>query len=161
MDYVEIINIVAYVLCVVLFALALFFRVKGKTVGAVSELIAMAESTELLGHEKMALVVSNLYDRVPAAFRGILTKEVLEKIAQGIFDWMRKYANAFVAANTDGSGNELTETNAELMDALVQRLVALSPVALRGIAISLGVDVAGMSDEDVVKAILVACFKKS
>ena len=161
MDCVQVINIVAYVLCVVLFAVALFFKIKGNVVGAVSELIAMAEETNLAGSEKMAMVVSKLAEKVPAAFKGFLTEERLQEIAQWIFDWMRKYAVAYIHSHEDYPEvdmGEIEDTNSALLEDMVNKLSTLSVEALKEMAQKLGIDVSGMSDEEILKAIVLACL---
>ena len=75
--------------------LMLYFKVKGNLTEGVSELIALAEKTGLPGNEKMAQVVEAMYERVPKWLKKILNKYELEKIAQWVFDWMRKYADAY------------------------------------------------------------------
>lgn len=165
MTYVQIINIVCYVLCVVLFGVMLYFKIRGNAVGAVSELIAMAEETDLAGSEKMALVVSKLYERIPAAFKGFLTEEKLQEIAQWVFDWMRKYALAYIDGHEehpeepDMTGIE--DTNHELLEDMINRLSTLSIGALKEMAGKLGIDISCMNDEEILKAIILACLIKN
>ena len=158
MNYVQIINIVAYVLCVALFAFVLYYKIKGKVVGAVSELIAMAEETGLPGREKMYKVVEGLSEYVPAALRGIFTPERLEDIAQWIFDWMRKYAVAFIDTHEHGAEGEMESTNAAMMQDMINRLSVLGKDALRELAIKSGINVEDKSDEEILKAIVLALF---
>lgn len=78
-------------------ALLLYFRTRGDVLGEVSKLIAECEETDDCGAVKMYNVVSVLYDMVPTPLQKIFTKQRLESIAQYIFDWMRKYADAYCA----------------------------------------------------------------
>lgn len=165
MNYAQIINIVAFVLCIILYAVALFFRVKGNVVGAVSELIAMAEATGLTGPEKMALVVAQLYNRIPAAFKGVLSENRLEAIAQWTFDWMKKYANTYIEVHKDSPENpdlsEFKDLNMELAADLVTQLMQMGSVSLRSLAVRLGIEVEGLTDNEIVKAIVLTCLEKS
>ena len=164
MNYTQIISIVAYVACVAIFAVALYFKVKGNVVGAVSELIAMAETTELAGKEKMALVVSQLYNQIPAPFKGILTESTLESIAQWIFDWMRKYANAYIESHKDYPEVDteiIKDTNMQMAADLVDQLANMGSVGLRSLAVKFGIEVEGMTDEEVIKAVIMACLEKA
>ena len=43
----------------------------------------------------MAQVVDAMYEKVPAWLKKILNKYELEKIAQWVFDWMRRYADSY------------------------------------------------------------------
>jgi len=164
MNYVQIINIIAYVGCVALFGVALYFKVKGNAVGAVSELIAMAENTDLAGPEKMAMVVSRLYEMIPAAFKKILNEETLQGIAQWIFDWMKKYAKAYIHSHADDPDNpdlgEITIVNEDLMTDIVTRLVNMGADGLAAYATECGIDPTGMTESDLVRAIILACIIK-
>ena len=125
MTAMEIIEIIIVLLCVSAYGFMLYFRVKGNLVGAVSELIALAEKTGLSGSEKMAQVVDALYCKVPAWLRKIFTKERLQDIAQWIFDWMRKYADTYVEmAKDDTTDAELKETAVEVGTEAIAELVA-------------------------------------
>lgn len=92
MDASEILCLVLFIIAIVIFVAALYFKHKGNIFGVISELIAFAEGTGLTGPEKMNMVIDNLFDRVPSMFQSLLTKEVLRTIAQYIFDCMKKYA---------------------------------------------------------------------
>lgn len=96
MNFLHIIEIIIVVICAVTYGLMLYFKVKGNITAGVSELIAMAEQTGLFGTEKMAQVVSGLYEKVPGFFKKFLSEDRLEKIAQNIFDWMRQYADEYI-----------------------------------------------------------------
>ena len=92
MTFFTIFSIVVIVLFITAMLAAAYFALKAVLTGDVSQLVALAEMTSLPGPEKMAQVVASMYQHVPKAFRAILTEERLEAIAQGIFNWMRKYA---------------------------------------------------------------------
>lgn len=98
MDLYDVLGIAAVLIALLLGVLAFYFRAKGNAVEMIAELIALAEQEAgKTGPEKMGMVVDWLYDTVPAAFRGILTKEVLQRIAQGVFNWVRRYAMEYLA----------------------------------------------------------------
>ena len=120
---IDIIEIIITVLCCITFALMVYFKVRGNILGGVSELIALAEQTGLAGSEKMSQVVESLYDKVPAFLKGVLNKDRLQKIAQWIFDWMRKYADAYTDAKALSNADEACdkigkEAAAELLAAI-------------------------------------------
>ena len=124
----------------------------------------MAEETNLIGSEKMALVVSKLHAMVPAAFKAYFSEERLEKMAQWVFDWMRKYAVAYIHSHENDPENpDLTEihtANEELTADMINKLSALSSEALKELAKKIDIPVDGMSDSDIIKAILFACVIK-
>lgn len=165
-----IVNIVIIILCVVTYALMLYFRVKGDVTGAVSELIALAESTGLTGKEKMAQVVAALYKKVPAALKKILNEDRLESIAQWIFDWMRKYADNYIEATAkaeegqsdDAVQRAIDEVHCEAIAALVSELFNLTLPLLKEKAESYGVSLDGLETrKDIIKAITKALIAGS
>ena len=79
MNVFDILEIVIVALCAITYGFMLYFKVKGNVLGAVSELIALAEETGLAGSEKMAKVVDELYEKVPGPLKRVLNKECLEK----------------------------------------------------------------------------------
>lgn len=87
--------IVFAVIVFVIGGLTAYFKTKSSITDMVSFLIAQAEDTALSGSEKMQQVVSILYSKVPPVFRSVLTTDVLEEIAQRIFDYTKKYAVAW------------------------------------------------------------------
>lgn len=98
MNPYDVLGILAVVLWVIFLVVSLYYRAKGNAVGMIAELIALAEQEAgKTGPEKMGLVVNWLYDMIPAAFRGILTKPVLQEIAQRVFNWTRRYALEYLA----------------------------------------------------------------
>jgi len=92
---ISVLEILIVIICAVTYGLMLYFKVKGNITEGVSELIALAEKTGLPGNEKMAQVVDAMYEKVPAWLKKILNKYELEKIAQWVFDWMRRYADSY------------------------------------------------------------------
>lgn len=103
---ISLLEILIVIICAVTYGLMLYFKVKGNLTEGVSELIALAEKTGLPGNEKMAQVVEAMYEKVPKWLKKILNKYELEKIAQWVFDWMRKYADAY---KEEASYEETTE----------------------------------------------------
>lgn len=96
----DIIAIVSVVFDIAIIVAMFYYQAKGDVMGIVSQLIAVAEKTGKPGVEKMALVVDAMYQKLPAPFRGILSKEKLQLIAQSVFDWTRQYALEYLAAKT-------------------------------------------------------------
>lgn len=131
MTFFTIFSIVVIALFITAMLAAAFFALKAVLTGDVSQLVALAEMTSLPGPEKMAQVVASMYQHVPKAFRAILTEERLEAIAQGIFNWMRKYAEEYISAIKKPepeqevkkiSEEAIAETIAELLNMTAQAL---------------------------------------
>lgn len=167
MTAMEIVEIIIVLLCVIAYGFMLYFKVKGNVVGAVSELIALAEKTGLPGSEKMAQVVDALYTKVPAWLRKIFTKERLQDIAQWIFDWMRKYADTYVEmAKDDTTDAELKETAVEVgteaIADLVTQLMNAGLQELHDLAVEKGVFTDGLkTKKDYAQAIIKAVLNKA
>lgn len=162
MSVLEIVNAVIIALCVITYALMLYFKVKGNVVGAVSELIALAEATGLTGKEKMAQVVAALYEKVPRVLKRFLNEERLESIAQWIFDWMRKYADNYIEANTkaEESGDPaeveqaVAQVNREALADLIAGLFNLTLPMLKAKAEEYGIDTEHLETKrEVIRAI--------
>lgn len=54
MDFLSVLEIIVVVICAITYGFMLFFKVRGNVLGAVSELIALAEASGLTGSEKMS-----------------------------------------------------------------------------------------------------------
>lgn len=157
----QIITIISFILAVACFAWGLYQKVKGNATAASSEFIAQVESTGLLGPEKMALVVGWLYDMIPAPFKKILNKETLEGLAQKIFDYMKRYANAYIEAH-NGKGKEAYEpVNDDLAADVARKLSGLGTVGLKALAVNMNIDVTGKTDAELIKAIVYLVMEKA
>ena len=167
MTAIEIVEIIIVLLCVAAYGFMLYFKVKGNVVGAVSELIALAEKTGLPGSEKMAQVVDALYAKVPAWLRKIFTKERLQDIAQWIFDWMRRYADTYVEmAKDDTNDAELKETaievGTEAITELMTQLMTAGLQELHDLAVEKGVLTDDLkTKKDYAQAIIRAVLNKA
>ena len=151
----KIILIVSIVLNVGIFAWGLYNKTKGDAAAAASSLIATAEETGLFGPEKMALVVDWLYDMIPMPFRQILNKNALEILAQKIFDYMKKYTNAYInSKKEDAPANPYKETNEELAHDLVEGLSSFSLVGLKSFASNFGIETSGLNQQQIIEAIV-------
>ena len=83
------------------------YYIKANLTGHVAKYIRDAEGhADLSGEEKMALVVGWMKDFIPRAFSVVFSDEVLEHIAQNIFNDMKKYANKYVHNQTGGNITE-------------------------------------------------------
>jgi len=166
MSIPEIISTVVTVICAIICGVAFYFRVKGNVIAAVSELIALAETTGLAGPEKMAQVVTGLSNMVPTFLRKILTPERLERIAQWVFDWMRKYANEYMKASAETGGNvpeEKTDAlGASAAAELITGLFNLTAAALKEKATEIGADLEGRdTKKEIIEAIVLAILNKA
>ena len=166
MNVFDILEIVIVALCAITYGFMLYFKVKGNVLGAVSELIALAEETGLAGSEKMAKVVDELYEKVPGPLKRVLNKDCLEKIAQTIFDWMRRYTTEYQKKQeAPAPAKSEEETKAEMVAAaadLISELLKLTVADLKAKANEYGVELNGATRrDDIVKAILVELLKKA
>ena len=154
MNVFDILEIVIVALCAITYGFMLYFKVKGNVLGAVSELIALAEETGLAGSEKMAKVVDELYEKVPGPLKRVLNKECLEKITQTIFDWMRRYTTEYQKKQQEASVPAAAD--------LISELLKLTVADLKAKANEYGVELNGATRrDDIVKAILVELLKKA
>ena len=151
----KIILIASVVLNIGIFAWGLYNRTKGNAAAAASSLIASAEETGLLGPEKMALVVDRLYDMIPASFKTILNKQTLQVIAQKIFDYMKKYANAYIKSKQGvETENPYKQTNEELAHDLTDALSSFSIVGLKSFASNFGIETSGLDQQQIIEALV-------
>ena len=89
----KVFEIVYAILTIVLTLVVWSSKIRSNLDKLTTEFIGNAEVNKTMtGAEKMAMVVSWMRDVVPRLFRVIYTDEVLEKMAQNIFDDMKKYA---------------------------------------------------------------------
>ena len=160
MNVDHIISIVSLALTVAIFAWGMYQKTKGKATASVSALIAMAEETGLPGKEKMAQVVAQLYEVIPAPFKSIATPEALEKLAQWVFDYMKKYALAYIDTHDNKNENAYHEVNDSITSDVINQLSALGTVGLRELAIKLGVEVSGKDDSSIIKDIILVLLEK-
>ena len=155
----DVLEIVVVVICAVTYGLMLYFKVKGNLMGGVSELVALAES--------MAQVVDAMFDKVPAPLKKILTKSCLEKIAQTIFDWMRRYSDEYQKNQEAEVPPTKTEEQikSELTAAagsLVADLLKLTSAELRELAEKHCIELDGATKkDDIFKAVLVALLNQA
>lgn len=163
MTWINIVEIVVVIICAITYGMMLYFKVKGNLAEGVSELIALAEKTELTGSKKMEQVVNAMYDKVPSWLKKFLNKYELQKIAQWVFDWMRKYADAYAKAS-ETEGNAETAKNVadiETITALVGELIdkSLEELIAKAEEYGLKIDTSG-SKEEIIKEIVSAVMNK-
>lgn len=144
MNFEIIIEIIFLILVVVAYIAALYFKTKGNIFGISCELIANAELTGLAGPDKMAHVVETLYTYIPAFLKAILTPEKLKIYAQGVFDWMRKYANAYLEAQKKDTPEEIETTTKDVytnaVSDVLDELLTLSLAELKEKAAKYGIN---------------------
>jgi len=92
MEKSQILNIVLVVLCAAVYGVQLYFKTRGSVFESATQFISEIESSGLLGAEKMAFVVSKLFELIPAPLKSVFTEARLKEIAQEVFDNMKKYA---------------------------------------------------------------------
>ncbi len=165
MDFLSVLEIIVVVICAITYGFMLFFKVRGNVLGAVSELIALAEASGLTGSEKMSQVVNGLYVKIPTSLKKIFTPERLQSIAQTIFDWMRKYADEHKANTEAGVVKTPEEVKTDVAVAaadLAIELLKLTVPELKKKAEEYGVELDGLTRKDeILRAIMEAVLKKA
>ena len=165
MNFANVLEIVVVVICAITYGIMLFFKIRGNVLGAVSELIALAEASGLTGAEKMGQVVDGLYSNIPAPFKKIFSKNCLQSIAQTVFDWMRKYADEYNANASTGVVKTPEEVKADVIAAaadLTTELLKLTIPELKKKAEEYGVELDGLTRKDeILRAIIEAVLNKA
>ena len=116
----------------------------------------VAEKTGLTGSEKMAQVVAEMYKKVPNSLKKVLNEKQLEMIAQWIFNWMRRYADAYLDTKQNADKTDIEETLNKKTDTavakvtadLIMELMDLTEDALRQKAADYGIDLEGKNTKD-------------
>ena len=153
MDFLSVLEIIVVVICAITYGFMLFFKVRGNVLGAVSELIALAEASGLTGSE----VVNGLYVKIPAPLKKIFTPERLQSIAQTIFDWMRKYADEYKANSEAGVVKTPEEVKTDVAVAAADLAIELKKKAEE-----YGIELDGLTRKDeILRAIMEAVLKKA
>ena len=154
MDFLSVLEIIVVVICAITYGFMLFFKVRGNVLGAVSELIALAEASGLTGA-----------DKIPAPLKKIFTPERLQSIAQTIFDWMRKYADEYKANSEAGVVKTPEEVKTDVAVAaadLAIELLKLTVPELKKKAEEYGIELDGLTRKDeILRAIMEAVLKKA
>jgi hypothetical protein len=88
----NIFEIILGIFSVLLVFLSYYISVRQTLQEKVGDAINEAEKTDLIGEEKMAYAVEQIYQLVPTMFKPILTKPVIEGIVQQLFDKMQDFA---------------------------------------------------------------------
>lgn len=88
----NIIEIILGILSILLVFLSYYISVRKTLQEKVGDAINEAEKTDLIGEEKMAYAVEQIYQLVPTMFKPILTKPAIEGIVQQLFDKMQDFA---------------------------------------------------------------------
>lgn len=105
MSMENMIHIAQVVIAVLFGGLALYFKSKVKLTEKVSGLIAEAEDTyksyTKAGGMKFEWVIAHLYVYVPAWLRPLITKDVIGRIVQFVFDNVQSYAKMQLDKLTD------------------------------------------------------------
>lgn len=163
MDSISMLVIAVVVLCAICYGVTLYYKVKGNIYAAVSELIAIAESTWLSGTVKMSRVVNTIYEEIPAPLKKVFTPSYIESIVQSIFDQMREYAEQY---NERDKKSDSTETlKSEMASAaaeLIGELVRLTIPELKKKAEENGIALDGVTKkDDILRVIIEAVLKKA
>ena len=109
MSFQEILGIASVVMLLFWILYGVYQRAKGNAFGMIAEFIAYAENTGLAGPEKMAMVVDNLYEIIPAPFKLILTRERLREAAQNVYEWMKAYALEYIKKKSGEAAENLLQ----------------------------------------------------
>ena len=87
-----IISLVFGILFIIGTLLSYFFYIKEKIIKQINGEIDKAEDLDVKGSEKMAEVVSQLKQIIPAIFKPFITDKLLESLVQLAFDGIESYA---------------------------------------------------------------------
>ena len=100
---------------------------------------------------------------MPTFLKTIFTDERLQAIAQGIFVWMRKYAEAYNKASQEApAGAKEPQINREALAELVGELMGLGLTAIREKAREYGIEITEAATErEIAEAIIKAALSKS
>ena len=155
--------IIAIIIVLALLVVFLLLTTQAAVPGAAAELIADAEKLTVTGPAKMAFVVQNLATTIPAVLRKVFTDERLQQIAQGIFVWMRKYAQAYETAQASAPPDaKEPELNREALADLVGELFGLGLQALQEKAAEYGIELPERATKkDIAEAIVRAVLEKT
>ena len=92
----ETIKIIIECVVVVLIVFAMgFMKLKEELSIDIVKLIAEAETKPLTGAEKMKWLVATVYDAMVPIAKAYFTRDRIQKLAQTIFDYIRKYADKY------------------------------------------------------------------
>ena len=92
-------------------------------------------------------------------FKKILNREALEALAQKIFDYMKKYANAYIEAH-NGTEDAYNKVNDELASEVAEKLGGLGPAGLKALAVSMNIDIEGKTDAEIIEAVVFMVMSK-
>lgn len=87
-----IINVVLTVLSVVVSFVGYYFYVKQRITKAATDAVNDAEQKDKTGEEKKEIAVTQVYALIPAIYKPIITRAVVEGIVQAAFDKIEEYA---------------------------------------------------------------------
>ena len=108
-----------------------------------------------------------MFDKVPAPLKKILTKSCLEKIAQTIFDWMRRYSDEYqknqeAEVPPTKTEEQITSELTAAAGSLVADLLKLTSAELRELAEKHCIELDGATKkDDIFKAVLVALLNQA
>ena len=165
MTIIEVLEMIFVIVAFTVFGFMLYFKYKGNALGMVSELIALAETTNLTGPEKMTQVVAELYSKVPVFMRKILTEKRIQTISQWIFTWMRKYAEEYKKALDKKDyvqKEEMDKISNMARSELIVELLGCTVTALKERAAAYGVELDGTENKkDLLKKVVVAIMEQA
>ena len=165
MTIIEVLEMIFVIVAFTVFGFMLYFKYKGNALGMVSELIALAETTNLTGPEKMTQVVAELYSKVPVFMRKILTEKRIQTISQWIFTWMRKYAEEYKKALDKKDyvqKEEMDKISNMARSELIVELLGCTVTALKERAAAYGVELDGTENKkDLIKKVVVAIMEQA
>ena len=134
--------IVVIIVLLVLLLLFLLLTTKASVPAAAVEFIAIAERSGATGPAKMASVVAGLASYIPAGLRAFFNDSRLQSIAQKIFVWMRKYAEAYAKASQQAPPDTAESgLNGAALESLIADLLKMGITSLNLKAAECGIDV--------------------
>ena len=92
----EILHMIGFIVSVAAILISCMSSIKANLIKMSATYICTAEECKTIsGAQKMKMVVCWMKSITPRLFRVVFTEEVLEKIAQNVFDDMRSYAEKY------------------------------------------------------------------
>jgi hypothetical protein len=103
----EMLNLIFVILIIIGGFVINYFKTNSKFKDKIAALINFAESKFNDGEQKKEYVINTIYSIIPAVFKPILNKTIINMIVQSVFDSMAEYAKKKLDKTTNKVENEI------------------------------------------------------
>lgn len=103
----EVLNLIFVILMIIGGFIISYFKTNSKFKDKIAALINFAESKFIDGEQKKEYVINTIYSIIPAVFKPILNKTIINMIVQSVFDSMAEYAKKKLDKTTNKVENEI------------------------------------------------------